>query len=128
METPLVPSFALGIVRAVLPPASRDGLERGRGTDHILGMNQRRPPELDMTINGEFVTPPTAPISSRILMWAIVIAMLAGALSLAAFALWIALIILPVAFGAAVVAWAVFRYRVWRARSAVGGQRSVWRP
>jgi hypothetical protein len=87
-------------------------------------MNQRRPPELDMTINGEFVTPPKAPLSSRILMAAIVIAILAGALSLAAFALWLALIILPVAFAAAVVAWAMFRYRVWRAQRST----AIWRP
>jgi hypothetical protein len=87
-------------------------------------MDQRRPPELDMTINGEFVTPPKAPLSSRILMTAIVIAILAGALSLAAFALWLALIILPVAFTAAVVAWAMFRYRVWRAQRST----AIWRP
>jgi hypothetical protein len=87
-------------------------------------MNQRRPPELDMTINGEFVTPPKAPLSSRILMAAIVIAILAGALCLAAFALWLALIILPVAFAAAVVAWAMFRYRVWRAQRST----AIWRP
>jgi hypothetical protein len=91
-------------------------------------MNQRRPPELDMTVNGEFVSPPRPPISSRILMWAIVIAVLTGALSLAAFALWVALLILPVAFAAAVVAWAMFRYRVWRAQRTVSGQRNVWRP
>ncbi|MEA2726113.1 MAG: hypothetical protein QOF70_588 [Acetobacteraceae bacterium] len=95
---------------------------------HICGMNQRRPPELDMTINGEFVAPPTAPISSRILMWAIVVAVLAGALSLAALALWVALIILPVAFAAAVVAWAMFRYRVWRAQRSMAGHRNLWRP
>jgi hypothetical protein len=91
-------------------------------------MNRHRPPELDMTINGEFVSPPKAPISSRILMGAIVIAVLAGALSLAAFALWVALLILPVAFGAAVVAWAMFRYRVWRAQRGAGAGRTVWRP
>jgi membrane protein implicated in regulation of membrane protease activity len=91
-------------------------------------MNQRNPPELEMTLNGEFVSPPTAPITSRILMWAIVVAVMAGALSVAAFALWLALIILPVAFGAAVVAWAMFRYRVWRAQRSVGGQRGIWRP
>jgi hypothetical protein len=91
-------------------------------------MNQRRPPELDMTISGEFVSPPKAPISSRILLWAIVIAVLAGALSLAALALWVALLILPVAFGAAVVAWAMFRYRVWRAQRSMGGPPNVWRP
>ncbi len=84
-------------------------------------MNQRHPPELDMTANGEFVAPPKPPLSSRILMGAIVIAVLAGMLSLAAFALWLALIVLPVAFAAAVVAWAMFRYRVWRAQQAMGG-------
>jgi len=91
-------------------------------------MNQRQPPELDMTIDGEFVAPPKVPISSRILMWAIVTAVMAGAICLAAFALWIALIILPVAFGAAVVAWAVLRYRVWSAQQPVGGRQDVGRP
>jgi hypothetical protein len=91
-------------------------------------MNQRRPPELDMTVDGEFVSPPKAPISSRILMWAVVIAIVAGALSMAALALWVALLILPVALGAAVVAWAVFRYRIWRAQRSMAGQRNVWRP
>ena len=107
---------------------SDDGLEPGRRARHIPGMNQRRQPELEMTINGEFVSPPKAPISSRILLWAIVIAVLAGALSLAAFALWLALLILPVAFAAGVVAWAMFRYRVWRAQRSMGGPRDVWRP
>jgi hypothetical protein len=91
-------------------------------------MNQRRPPELDMTVEGEFVSPPKAPISSRILVWAIVIAIIAGALSLAAFALWLALLILPVAFGAAVVAWAMYQYRAWRAQKSVSGQRDLRRP
>ena len=95
---------------------------------HILGMNQRPPPELEMTVNGEFVSPPTAPISSRIFMWAILIAILAGALSLAAFALWIALIILPVAFAAAVLAWGMFRYRVWRAQRSMGVRQGFRRP
>jgi membrane protein implicated in regulation of membrane protease activity len=81
-----------------------------------------------MTVNGEFVSPPVAPISTRILMWAIVIAAVAGALSVAFLALWLALIILPVAFGAAVVAWAMFRYRMWRVQRSMGGQRNVWRP
>jgi hypothetical protein len=81
-----------------------------------------------MTLNGEFVSPPTVPISTRILMWAVVVAVIAGALSVAAFALWIALIILPVAFAAGVVAWAMFRYRVWKAQRSMAGQRSVWRP
>ena len=91
-------------------------------------MNQRRPPEVAMTLDGEFVSPPTAPITSRILMWAVVIAIIAGGLSLAAFALWLALLILPVALGAGIIAWAMFRYRMWRAQRAMAGQRAVWRP
>ena len=91
-------------------------------------MNQRRPPELDMTIDGEFVSPPVAPFASRVLMWAMVVAIITGAISLAAFALWLALMILPVAIAAAVVAWAMFRYRLWRAQQATVTQRSVWRP
>jgi hypothetical protein len=106
----------------------RAGLEPRPGAGHIVGMNKRRPPELDMTIEGEFVSPPRAPVTSRILMWAVVIAILAGALSLAAFALWLALLILPVAVGAAIVAWAILRYRLWRAQRTVGQQRGVWHP
>lgn len=84
-----------------------------------------------MTLAGEFVpppTPPTPPLSTRILVWAVVIAIIAGGLSLAAFALWLALLILPVALGAAVIAWALYRYRVWRAQKSFANQRSVWRP
>jgi hypothetical protein len=91
-------------------------------------MKDRRPPELDMTIEGEFVSPPAAPVASRILMWAVVIAIIAGGLSLAAFALWLALLILPVAIGAAIIAWVMLRYRIWRAQRAMGSQRGVWRP
>jgi hypothetical protein len=110
------------------PNPDQGGLEPEATARHIRGMNQRRPPELEMTLNGEFIAPPKAPISTRILMWAVVVAVLAGALSVAAFALWIALIILPVAFAAAVVAWVMFRYRMWKAQRSMAGQRSVWRP
>jgi membrane protein implicated in regulation of membrane protease activity len=91
-------------------------------------MNRNRPPDLDMTIDGEFVSPPKPPLSTRIMFWAIVAAVIAGGLSLAALALWVALVILPVALGAAVIAWAMFRYRVWRAQRSFGGQRDLWRP
>lgn len=91
-------------------------------------MNRNSPPELDMTIEGEFVSPPKPPLSTRIMFWAIVVAVIAGGLSLAALALWAALIILPVALGAAVIAWVMFRYRMWRAQRSFGGQRDLWRP
>jgi hypothetical protein len=91
-------------------------------------MNKHRPPEIDMTIDGEFVAPPKLPVSTRILISAIVIAIIAGALAIALLALWLALIILPVAFGAAVLAWGIFRYRIWRAQRSVAGRQDVWRP
>jgi hypothetical protein len=94
---------------------------------HMGGM-QRRPPDLDMTVDGEFVSPPRPPLSTRIMFWAVIVALIAGGLSLAALALWVALIILPVALGAAVIAWAMFRYRIWRAQHSFGGQQNLWRP
>jgi membrane protein implicated in regulation of membrane protease activity len=90
-------------------------------------MNQHRPPELDMTIDGEFVSPPTPPLSSRIMLWAFIIAVIAGALSLAAFALWLAMLVLPVALGAAAIAWVTYRYRIWRAQKTFSRQREVGR-
>ena len=90
-------------------------------------MNPRRPPELDMTLNGEFVAPRATPITSRILMWALIVAIIAGGISFAAFALWLALLVLPVALGAAVLAWAMVRYRVWRAQQMGRARQNVWR-
>ncbi len=91
----------------------------------------RRPPELEMTIAGEFRARPKPPLLNRILFWAIVVAVVAGAFVFAALALWLAMIILPVAIGAAVIAWGIWRYKVWRARGAVGGSisgsRDIWR-
>ncbi len=81
-----------------------------------------------MTIEGEFVTPPSAPIANRIMLWAIVVAVLAGALAIAALALWFALMILPVAVGAGLVAYGIYRYRLWRMQSALAGHRNLWRP
>ncbi|MGA3399438.1 MAG: hypothetical protein ABSC95_09465 [Acetobacteraceae bacterium] len=90
-------------------------------------MSDRVPPELDMRTDGSFRLPPRPPILTRIFIWAAVIAVLAGGLALAAFALWIALILVPVALLAAVIAWLAFRFQLWRARSSVSGQRDVWR-
>jgi hypothetical protein len=71
--------------------------------------------------------PPRPPILTRIFIWAAVIAVITGALAVAAFALWIALILIPVAVAAAVIAWLAFRFQLWRARSSISGQRDVWR-
>jgi hypothetical protein len=106
-------------------------LKLGQGRTNLLRMNNHRPPELDMTLEGGFVEPPrppVPPILSRVMLWAIVVAVLAGALSIAAFALWLALLILPVAVGAAVVAYGVFRFQAWRGQQSVSSQRNLWRP
>lgn len=92
------------------------------------GMKDHRPPELDMTIDGEFIEPPPAPIANKVLLWAIVVAVMAGALSIAALALWLALMILPIAAGAGLVAYGMYRYRLWREQGTLSGQRNLWRP
>ncbi|MDR3537125.1 MAG: hypothetical protein P4L71_11555 [Acetobacteraceae bacterium] len=90
-------------------------------------MTPRRPPEIDMLPDGSIRPPSRPPVATRVFIWAVIIAAAAGALSLAAFALWVALIILPVALGAAVIAYVAFRFQLWRARSS--GRRAgrdVW--
>jgi 4-hydroxybenzoate polyprenyltransferase len=87
-------------------------------------MSDRMPPELDLLPDGSF-RPRRAPVASRIFAWAIVIAAAAAALAVAAFALWFALILIPVVLVAALIAWLAFRYQMWRAGTQ--GQRDSWR-
>jgi hypothetical protein len=91
-------------------------------------MKTHEPPELDMTLEGEFVSPPAPPVSTRIMFWAIIIAVVAGAVVIAALALWLAMLILPVAIGAALIGWGMMRYKLWRASQLGGGQRNLWQP
>jgi hypothetical protein len=91
-------------------------------------MQTRHPPVLEMNLAGEFVSPPKTPVSSHIMIWAVVIAVVTSAISIAAFALWIALTILPFALCAAAVGWGLLRYRMWQAQKQMGRQRQVWRP
>jgi hypothetical protein len=91
-------------------------------------MDKKSPPELEMTLEGEFVSPPKPPLSTRILFWAVVVAVIAGALSIAALALTLAVSILPIALGAAAIAYGLYRYRLWRAGPSIGRQQDLWRP
>jgi len=77
-------------------------------------MSDRMPPELDLLPDGSY-RPRRPPVSSRIFAWAIVIAVVAGAVAFAALALWVALILIPVVAAAGLIAWLSFRYQVWRA-------------
>lgn len=86
-------------------------------------MSDHRPPELDLLPDGSY-RPRRPPVAARIFAWAIVIAAVAAALALAAFALWIALILIPVVVLAGLIAWLAFRYQVWRAGVSV--RRDPW--
>ena len=73
---------------------------------------------LDMTPDGRFRGPSRPPLSTRVLGIALAVTAIAAALALGALALWFALVLIPVALGAAAVAWLAWRYRLWRAGRA----------
>ena len=88
----------------------------------------RIPPVIDMAPDGTFRTKPPgmrAPLSFKLLLGATIVAVLAGAAAVAALALWIAALLLPVAVVAVVGAWGAYEYRAWR-RGVPGGSRSVY--
>lgn len=86
-------------------------------------MPDRKIVMIDMTPDGDFVAPPTPSLTERIGRWAVVIALLAGGLAAAALALWFALALIPVAIGAALVAWVAFRFQMWRIRRSLPRDR-----
>ncbi len=80
------------------------------------------PRTIDMTPDGEFVTP-HVPETHGAGLWAVrlglgaaVVAAIAGAVAVAALVLWVASVMIPVALVAGVVAYAAFRFQVWRAQ------------
>jgi hypothetical protein len=85
-------------------------------------------PEIDMNLEGEFVEPPRPPLANRVMVGAAVVAILAGTLAISAFALWLALLILPIAVGASAVTYLIYRYQAWRGVKSVGGQQNLFRP
>jgi fatty acid desaturase len=87
-------------------------------------MSDRMPPELDLLPDGSY-RPRRPPMAARVFAWAMVIAAVAAALAVAAFALWIALILIPVVVLAGLIAWLAFRYQMWRVGTR--GQRDSWR-
>lgn len=92
--------------------------------------NDRALPAVDMTPDGRFLPPPRAPLTLKVGGIAAVVAVLAVGLGVAALALWFALTLLPIAIGAAVIAWLAFRLQLWRARGGLFGRhpRGVTRP
>ena len=80
-----------------------------------------------MTPDGAFRAPPRpvsgVPLSFKLLVGAGLVAVLAGAASIALFALTVLSFLLPVVIIAAAVAYGTFRYRQWRA--SFGRQQDV---
>lgn len=82
------------------------------------------PPVIDMTPDGRFREPlrqrpgPGAngrvPVSFKLLVGAVAVAVLAGTAAVAALALWVVSMLLPVMVVAGGVAYAAFKYRQWR--------------
>jgi len=72
---------------------------------------------IEMTLEGEFVSPPPPPrlpVATRIMVWAIVAMVLAIAVLIVALTFWVVVMILPLILGAALVAYLAFRYQMWR--------------
>ena len=76
----------------------------------------RIPPTLDMTPDGAFRRPPQmAPtLSLKLLVGGVLVAMIAGGIAVAAIALWLLSMVLPVLILAGVGVWGLFKYRQWQ--------------
>ncbi|MDT7950809.1 MAG: hypothetical protein RQ966_04825 [Acetobacteraceae bacterium] len=88
----------------------------------------RTPPTLDMRLDGSFNTPPRAglPLSYKMMIGGILVALTAGAVAFAALALWVLSMALPVIIVAGLFAWGMMRYRRWQAMRAAAGSRSLY--
>ena len=81
---------------------------------------------LDMTPEGEFVSPPpgsgfpdaNTPWANRLLRAAVLVAVIGGLVVFAALALWLALVMIPVVLAAAAIAYGAYRWRLWQATRA----------
>jgi hypothetical protein len=72
---------------------------------------------IDMTIEGEFVAPPSQPkppIGARIMLWAFVAMVLAVTALIVAVTFWFVVMLLPLILAAALIAYLAFRYQLWR--------------
>jgi hypothetical protein len=82
-------------------------------------MTQPLPRIIDMTPDGDFVSPrprPAGGLAVTLGLSAAIVAAVAGAIVVAALLLWVASIMIPVALVAGVVAYAAFRFQMWRVR------------
>ncbi len=94
-------------------------------------MRYRVPPEIEIRMDGSFPPPRGPSLPMKIAGVALALATVAGVLALAALILWIVLwaivVLVPVALLSALVAWAAYRYQVWRRGRSFGGVRDLFR-
>jgi hypothetical protein len=88
-----------------------------------MDINQR--PVLDMTPDGNFRAPTGPKLSTRIIGLAVVVAVIAGAIAFAAFALWIALMLVPVFLIAVLIAVGTVRFKIWQTQRRRSDGRGV---
>ena len=79
---------------------------------------------LDMTPAGEFREPASsfrakAPLGIRLKRTAVIVALIVMGVGVAVLTFWFALFLASVAFAAGLVAWAVFRFHLWRNGTAL---------
>lgn len=89
-------------------------------------MAQQEPQIIEMTLEGDFVSPPQPPkppFGARLILWAIVAAVLALSALIVAVTIWFVAMLLPVILAAAVIAYLAFRYQVWRGTRTF----TIWR-
>ncbi len=71
---------------------------------------------IDMTPDGRFIDPPRTPLITQVFRIAVLVAVIAAGIALAALAMWFALMLIPVALAAGVIAWGAWRWQMWRLR------------
>ncbi len=83
-------------------------------------MKRARTVILDLTPEGEFVSPPRGPERlpwpMRLALAGAVVAVLLGVIAFAAFAFWLAVTLLPVVILAGLIAYGALRFQLWRDR------------
>ena len=80
----------------------------------------RRPPVIEMSVDGRFIDPRRIRWPMRIAGIALMVAVVAGAIGIAALALWIATLLIPLAVFAGCVAWIAYKFQSWRQSPAAG--------
>ena len=80
----------------------------------------RFPPMIEMSVDGRFIDPRRISWPTRIAGVAIMIAVVAGAIGIAAIALWMATLLIPLAVLAGCVAWIAYKFQNWRNGSTPG--------